>query len=123
MFRIRCPYCGERDQIEFGYGGEAHIARPANPETLDDAQWADYVFMRTNTKGLFAERWVHSAGCRRWFNALRDTATDRFVATYVIGEAPPLSVPQLKPAERAPEELAPDPTETVPEEVAGGGQQ
>ena len=67
---IRCPYCGDRDQIEFGYGGEAHIVRPHEPEAISDAQWADYVFMRTNTKGLFAERWVHSAGCRRWFNAL-----------------------------------------------------
>ncbi|MGY6646758.1 MAG: sarcosine oxidase subunit delta [Salinarimonas sp.] len=118
MFRIRCPYCGERDQIEFGYGGEAHITRPREPEALSDAQWADYVFMRTNTKGLFAERWVHSAGCRRWFNALRDTATDRFVATYVIGEAPPLPVPHL-----APEEYAPDPVEAVPDDAAGGGQQ
>ncbi|MCC5976777.1 MAG: sarcosine oxidase subunit delta [Salinarimonas sp.] len=117
MFRIRCPYCGERDQIEFGYGGEAHIARPADPDALSDAQWADYVFMRTNTKGLFAERWVHSAGCRRWFNALRDTATDRFVATYVIGEAPPLPVPQLVPGDQAP-----DPAEAIPEEAAGGGQ-
>jgi len=118
MFRIRCPYCGERDQIEFGYGGEAHIARPREPEAISDAQWADYVFMRSNTKGLFAERWVHSAGCRRWFNALRDTATDRFVATYVIGEKPPLPVVQL-----APEERASDPAEAVPDDAAGGGQQ
>lgn len=116
MFRIRCPYCGERDQIEFGYGGEAHIARPREPEALSDAQWADYVFMRTNTKGLFAERWVHAAGCRRWFNALRDTATDRFVATYVIGEAPPLPITQgghrVLPGD---EDIAPA------AETAGGG--
>jgi heterotetrameric sarcosine oxidase delta subunit len=23
-----------------------------------------------------AERWVHTAGCRRWFNLVRDTVTD-----------------------------------------------
>ena len=32
-----------------------------------------------NPKGPFAERWVHSAGCRRWFNAVRDTVTNEFV--------------------------------------------
>jgi len=88
MLTIPCPNCGERDQSEFAYGGEAHRTRPAAPETLTDAQWADYVFMRTNTKGLFAERWCHAAGCRKWFNALRDTATDRLVEIYAIGEWP-----------------------------------
>ncbi len=89
MLLVPCPHCGERDRSEFAYGGEAHRARPAAPETLSDEQWADYVFMRTNTKGVFAERWCHSAGCRKWFNALRDTTTDDFLAVYRIGEAPP----------------------------------
>ena len=89
MFVIRCPHCGERDRSEFGYGGEAHRVRPANPEALDDAAWAEFVFMRTNTKGVFAERWNHAAGCRKWFNALRDTTTDRFLAVYPMGAAPP----------------------------------
>ena len=30
-------------------------------------------------RGLFAERWSHAAGCRRWFNAVRDTATYRLL--------------------------------------------
>jgi len=72
------------------YGGEAHIARPADPDTLDDAAWADYLFMRNNPKGPLAERWVHSAGCRRWFNLLRDTATHRILAVYRIGDPPPV---------------------------------
>ncbi len=89
MLTIRCPYCGARDQTEFAYGGEAHIVRPARPADLNDAEWAEFVFMRTNTKGVLAERWYHAAGCRRWFNALRDTTTDRFLATYPMGEARP----------------------------------
>jgi len=89
MFLIECPYCGERDQREFSYGGEAHIARPENSDDLSDADWADYVFMRTNTKGVFAERWVHAAGCRKWFNVLRNTASDTFLAVYGVGEQPP----------------------------------
>ena len=89
MLLTPCPWCGPRDEIEFHYGGEAHIARPADPGALDDAAWAEYLFMRNNPKGPFAERWVHSAGCRRWFNIVRDTATHRILAVYKIGEKPP----------------------------------
>ncbi len=32
--------------------------------------------MRDNTKGVHAERWRHTHGCGRFFNALRDTTTD-----------------------------------------------
>ena len=89
MLLVPCPNCGERDQSEFHYGGEAHRSRPSEPETLSDEQWADYVFMRTNTKGVFAERWCHTAGCRKWFNTLRDTGSDAFLAVYHMGEEPP----------------------------------
>src|SRR5215467_12760640 len=56
MLLIPCPWCGERDEVEFRYGGEAHISR-ADPDNVDDAAWADYLFMRNNPKGTFAERW------------------------------------------------------------------
>jgi heterotetrameric sarcosine oxidase delta subunit len=89
MFLITCPYCGTRDQSEFSYGGQAHIARPTNGEDLSDEQWAEFVFLRDNPKGLFAERWIHTTGCRRFFNMLRNTATDEILAVYKIGETPP----------------------------------
>jgi len=89
MLLIPCPYCGERDETEFSYGGEAHIARPKDPEKLSDAEWADYVFMRPNSKGVLLERWVHSHGCRRWFNLARDTVTYQIHAVYKMGEKPP----------------------------------
>ena len=89
MLLITCPYCGERDQSEFVYAGEAHIARPTESENMSDAEWAEFLFMRKNTKGIFAERWVHAAGCRRYFNALRNTATDKFIAVYKMGEPMP----------------------------------
>ena len=89
MLLIPCPWCGPRDEIEFHYSGEAHIARPDDLDTLDDPAWAEYLFMRNNPKGPFAERWVHNAGCRRWFNLLRDTASHRILAVYRIGENPP----------------------------------
>jgi sarcosine oxidase subunit delta len=89
MLLIPCPWCGERDEVEFRYGGEAHISRAADPDAVDDAAWADYLYMRSNLKGVFAERWVHQAGCRRWFNLLRDTVSHRIIAVYKIGEKPP----------------------------------
>ncbi len=89
MLRIPCPWCGPREENEFSYGGEAHIARPPDPDALSDAEWADYLFMRANPKGRHRERWVHSHGCRRWFNVERDTVTHRIAAVYPIGKKPP----------------------------------
>ncbi len=89
MLLIPCPYCGERDETEFSYGGEAHIVRPKDPDALSDAAWADYVFMRPNSKGILLERWVHAHGCRRWFNVARDTLTYEIHAVYKMGEKPP----------------------------------
>jgi len=87
MLLIKCPWCGERDQSEFAYGGEAGIVRPANPDALDDAAWADYLFMRKNPKGLHSEQWHHVQGCRRWFNVERDTVTYRITRSWKIGES------------------------------------
>ena len=89
MLLIRCPWCGERDETEFRCGGEAHIARPAQPAALSDDQWADYLFMRSNPKGVHFERWRHVHGCGRWFNAARDTVRDRFLAVYPAQAKPP----------------------------------
>ncbi len=82
MLIINCPWCGVRDQTEFSCHGEAHIVRPEQPQQLSDEQWGDYVFFRRNTKGIHHERWVHSHGCRRWFNVARNTITDHIYATY-----------------------------------------
>lgn len=55
---------------------------PQDPSALTDEEWARYLFFRDNPRGPFAERWVHTAGCRRWFNAVRDTVSYRFLAVY-----------------------------------------
>jgi heterotetrameric sarcosine oxidase delta subunit len=89
MLLIPCPWCGARDEAEFRCGGEAHIARPKDPDALSDAEWADYLFMRANPKGPLRERWVHSLGCRRWFNLVRDTVTHEILGAYKVGEAGP----------------------------------
>jgi sarcosine oxidase, subunit delta len=79
MLLIPCPHCGPRSELEFHCGGEAHIDRPTNPAATGDQRWAEYLFYRSNTKGVHAERWLHVHGCGRWFNVLRDTVSDRFV--------------------------------------------
>ncbi len=92
MLLIECPWCGVRDETEFNCVGEAHIVRPLQPETLSDAEWADYLFMRKNPKGMHREQWLHAAGCRRYFNVERDTVSYRISGSYKIGEQAPSEV-------------------------------
>lgn len=90
MLLIHCPYCGmDRPETEFRYGGEAHVVRPAEPAGVSDAEWAEFLYMRANPKGIHAERWRHVHGCGRFFNAVRDTVSDRVLATYKAGEPRP----------------------------------
>jgi sarcosine oxidase subunit delta len=89
MLLITCPFCGPRPELEFRNMGEAHIARPRFSEALSDEDWAEFLYLRSNPKGLMAERWRHVHGCARFFNAVRHTVTDRFVNTYRIDEAKP----------------------------------
>jgi sarcosine oxidase subunit delta len=89
MLLIACPYCGDRPELEFRNMGEAHIARPVFSEAVSDQDWAEFLYVRSNTKGLIAERWRHVHGCARFFNAVRHTVTDKFVTTYKAGEPRP----------------------------------
>ena len=81
MLLIKCPFCGERAETEFSYGGEADIQRPLEPDSLTDNEWADYLFMRKNPRGPHRELWNHSQGCRRWFAVERDTVTYQITAS------------------------------------------
>ena len=87
MILIHCPYCDEtRPEIEFANAGQAHIARPLDPAAESDADWEGYLFIRANARGRHHERWRHVHGCGRFFNAVRDTVTDKFETTYQAGE-------------------------------------
>lgn len=83
MLLIECPYCGPRAQIEFTYGGDATVERPADQQSLDDKAWLDHVYLRDNPCGRHVEWWHHAAGCRAWFKVERDTLTHE-----VFGSAP-----------------------------------
>jgi len=88
MIHLTCPFCGPRDVTEFRYGSDAHLLRPKQPGAVSDEEWGNYLFMRDNPKGLMRERWMHVHGCRKWFNAVRNTVTDEVVAVYRMNEPP-----------------------------------
>lgn len=71
MLRLSCPWCGPREEEEFRYGGEG----AAIPPDADDVAWSRVLYVRSNPAGTYAERWVHSAGCRQWFHVVRSTLT------------------------------------------------
>ena len=90
MLLIRCPYCEEeRPELEFRNSGEAHIARSADIASISDDDFEKFFFIRSNPKGIIFERWRHVHGCARFFNAARDTVTDRFLTVYKAGEPKP----------------------------------
>lgn len=90
MMRLRCPFCGLRDYDEFAYGGDASVQRPADPDSVDDATWTAYVYVRANPRGAHRERWQHVAGCRRWIVVCRDTLTHELIED---GALPPSRSP------------------------------
>lgn len=90
MLLIHCPYCEEeRPELEFRHAGEAHIVRPKNITDLSDEEFERFFFIRSNPKGITFERWRHVHGCARFFNAVRDTVSDKFLMTYKAGELKP----------------------------------
>ena len=87
MLLIPCPVCGPRPELEFRYGGQAHVARPL--ASSNDAEVARALYLRDNVKGLQAERWRHISGCGRFFNCVRDTVSDKILLTYKSGAPAP----------------------------------
>lgn len=77
-FLLACPLCGPRDVYEFRYGGEIQ-KRPAPGS--DQRTWAAYLYSRTNVDGVERAWWFHRTGCRRWFQAERDTRDNRVLQT------------------------------------------
>ena len=73
MLRIRCPWCGERDEIEFRYRGDASVSRPAADAPL--AEFNAYVYERENACGWHLEWWLHVGGCRKLLKVARHTMT------------------------------------------------
>lgn len=73
MLRIPCPWCGERDETEFRYRGDASRARPAADAGLEI--FNTFVFQRDNPRGWHLEWWLHVGGCRRLLRVVRHTVS------------------------------------------------
>jgi len=87
MLRIPCPWCGERDEIEFRYRGDASRERPAAHAGL--AAFNALVYTRDNPCGWHAEWWLHVGGCRQLLKVVRHTLTHEIHWVGAPGEEPP----------------------------------
>ncbi len=87
MLQIPCPWCGVRDEDEFRFGGPSHLSRAL--AGASDAELAEYLFDRSNPKGVHCERWLHAFGCGRWFNVARHTLTHEILRVYKMGQPRP----------------------------------
>ena len=83
MKLMPCPMNGLRNISEFVCGGEV-VSMP-EPNSCSGREWADYLFMENNTKGVVREWWLHVA-TSYWFIAERDTASNEIIKTYPADE-------------------------------------
>lgn len=116
MLLIFCPHCEEeRPELEFRHAGEAHVARAAELLGETDEAFERFLYLRQNPKGVVFERWRHIHGCARFFNAARDTVTDKFLAFYKAGEPKPdLGIPPVANGHRMEEGHGPYPADEGP---------
>jgi heterotetrameric sarcosine oxidase delta subunit len=89
VLRIPCPWCGERDETEFRYRGDATRARP--DAAADRAAFARFLYERDNPCGWHLEWWLHAGGCRRLLKLARHTLSHEIRA--VGGAQDPLAPP------------------------------
>ena len=85
MIRIPCPNCGLRNASEFRYGGE-YNPRPADPASVQEADWVRYLHFRNNTMDEQVEWWLHQSGCELWFLVDRERRTNKVVRAYLWGD-------------------------------------
>tara|TARA_B100001093_G_scaffold109521_1_gene101771 strand:+ start:155 stop:412 length:258 start_codon:yes stop_codon:yes gene_type:complete len=80
MLLIKCPFCKNRNETEFVYGGPVGANRP-DPTRASDEEWVDFLTMVPNPTGPVHERWWHARGCGEWFIICRDTVTHEILET------------------------------------------
>jgi heterotetrameric sarcosine oxidase delta subunit len=82
-FVLTCPHCGVREVSDFAFGGELST-RPQEAPSLREL--CEYNYFRRNVAGVQREWWYHRSGCRTWFQAERDTRTNRVLRVALPGE-------------------------------------
>ena len=74
---------GPRNISEFICGGE--VEQMPDPATGSDYEWAEYLFIENNFKGIVREWWMH-VPTSYWFIAERNTETEEIIKTYPASE-------------------------------------
>lgn len=67
------PLLGLRDAQEFTYLGDARLID--RPTSGNEAELAEYVYLRDNPAGVHRELWFHEQGDRSWLVVTRNTLT------------------------------------------------
>ena len=83
--RLTCPHCGERDQREFYYQGDAVALHRPDPDA-SDVVWDDYLHNRDNPAGMTRDLWYHEGGCGAWIVVTRNTLTHEVLATALASD-------------------------------------
>ena len=83
MLLIPCPYCGDAagDRVPLWRRGAYRAAARARRARATRHGPTSSTCAPTR-RGVHAERWRHIHGCGRFFNCVRDTVSDRILATY-----------------------------------------
>lgn len=85
MLIIPCPWCGDRDESEFSYGGTAQTLPPLD---ADATAWQEALYTADNPKGWHEELWFHGFGCQQWFVVRRHTVTQEISGSRLPGAEP-----------------------------------
>ena len=80
MLLINCPFCKNRNETEFVYGGPVGVNRP-DPNISTDTEWVEYLTLVPNPTGPVREYWWHARGCGKWFAITRNTVTHDILET------------------------------------------
>jgi methylglutamate dehydrogenase subunit B len=89
MLRIPCPWCGERDESEFRYRGDATRQRPGTGAVLEE--FVAYAYERANPLGWHAEWWLHVGGCGQLLRVVRHTMSHEIRFVGAPADEPPLA--------------------------------
>ena len=81
MKLMPCPLNGPRNISEFVCGGP--VVPEPDPETSDDRDWSDYLFLDDNPAGIVDEWWCHTPTAY-WFIARRDTRSEDILETFTV---------------------------------------
>ena len=84
MLLIDCPYCGERDESEFSYGGRCIVYPPLDSSTTR-GDWHRAIHLHDGSQNVINEYWYHEFGCEQWIGIKRDIESHEITSTSTAG--------------------------------------